>query len=198
VTRPGGSPTPTTSQLTDPAAIAAAREWLTDAGIMPANADAGRVTRPTTGQVWVTFHPQPPGNLIPQDPMIQVKLGLDGAVREVYHRWPTNLVPREVTVRELSAAWSEVAAGGGYLEVDQTIPQDLPANTVFTGNAVVARVAIGWAPGTDGKTNYLLHSTSLRGPSPSPTAQGTAGVGAVPSLHRRDSPLTARQRALDR
>ena len=156
VTRPGGSPTPAPSQLTDPAAIAAAREWLTDVGIMPANADAGRVTRPTTGQVWVTFHPQPLGNLIPQDPMIQVKLGLDGAVREVYHRWPTNLVPREVTVRELSVAWSEVAAGGGYLEVDQTVPQDLPANTVFTGNAVVARVAIGWAPGTDGKTNYLL------------------------------------------
>jgi hypothetical protein len=158
--RPAGSPAPASptaaSKLGDPEALAAAKAWLTKTGIMPADADAGKVTRPTTDQVVVTYHPKTPGTLIPQDPMIQVKLGLDGTVREVYHRWPTNLVPREAATRDLAAAWNDVVTGGGYLEVDQTIPQDLPANTIFKGNAVVARVAIGWAPGTDGKTNYLI------------------------------------------
>ncbi len=159
-TRPASSPaaaSPTaTPKLADPEALAAAKAWLTKVGIMPADADTGKVTRPTPDQVVVTYHPQIPGSLIPQDPMIQVKLGLDGTVREVYHRWPTNLVPREAATRDLAAAWSDVVTGGGYLEVDQTIPQNLPANTIFKGAAVVAQVAIGWAPGTDGKTNYLI------------------------------------------
>lgn len=152
---PAATPT-ATPKLADPEALAAAKAWLTKAGIMPADADAGKVTRPTPEQVVVTYHPKTPGTLIPQDPMIQVKLALDGTVREVYHRWPTNLAPREAATRELSAAWSEVVTGGGYLKVDQTIPPNLPANTIFKGNAVVAQVAIGWAPGTDGKTNYLI------------------------------------------
>lgn len=152
---PSATPTPTT-QLSDQAAIAAAREWLSKAGLMSANADPGLVTRPTPGQIVVTFHPQTPGSLIPQDPMIQVKLAADGTVREVYHRWPTKLEPREVALRDVNVAWSEVVAGGGYLEVFQTVPADLPANTVFTGNAVVTKVSIGWAPGTTGTTNYLV------------------------------------------
>ncbi len=159
-TRPASSPAPAsptaTPKLADPEALAAAKAWLTKVGIMPADADTGKVNRPTPDQVVVTYHPQIPGSLIPQDPMIQVKLGLDGTVREVYHRWPTNLVPREAATRDLAAAWSDVVTGGGYLEVDQTIPQNLPANTIFKGAAVVAQVAIGWAPGTDGKTNYLI------------------------------------------
>ena len=123
---------------------------------MSANADAGWVTRPTPEQIVVTFHPQTPGSLIPQDPMIQIKLSADGTVREAYHRWPTKLEPQEAALRDVNVAWSEVVAGGGYLEVQQTVPADLPANTVFNGNAVVSKVSIGWAPGTNGTTNYLV------------------------------------------
>jgi hypothetical protein len=156
---PSAPPSPTPSRtLTDEAAIAAAQGWLTKANLLPANADGGRVTRPTPEQVVVTLHPQIPGPQIASDPMIEVTLGVDGSVRNVYHRWPTNISPRETALRNVNEAWAEVAAGNGYLEVDQTVPTNIPAGTVFHGAANVTAVSIGWstaAEGADG-LNYLV------------------------------------------
>lgn len=158
--RPAGTPTiggtPTAPQLSDEAALAAAKKILTGYGLLPADADAGRVTRPLADQVVVTFHPAQPGSLIPQDPMARVTLAADGALRGFYERWPTNLTARPALLRDPQIAWAEATNGGGYLEVDQTIPSDLPANTVFHGAATVTKVGIGWAPGTTGTATYLV------------------------------------------
>ena len=151
---PSGTPTPT--KLTDEAAIAAAKKTLTDYGLLPTGIDAGRVTRPTPDQVVVTFHPVSPGSLIPQDPMVRVVLSQGGTLKSFYERWPTALDARPTPLRDPSSAWAEVTNGGGYLEVDQTIPADLPANTVFRGAATVTRVGLGWAPATTGTANYLV------------------------------------------
>ena len=96
--------------------------------------------------------------------MIQVKLGLDGTVREVYHRWPTNLVPREAATRDLAAAWSDVVAGGGYLEVDQTIPQDLPAEYRLQGECGRrSRWQSAGHPAAMARRTICFRSTSSRG-----------------------------------
>jgi hypothetical protein len=151
---PGGTPTP--AKLTDEAAIAAAKKIMTGYGLLPSGIDAGRVTRPTVDQVLVTFHPASPGSLIPQDPMVRVVLAPDGTLKSFYERWPTALTTRPTPLRDPNVAWAEVTTGGGYLEVDQTIPADLPANTVFRGTATVTKASLGWAPGTTGTTNYLV------------------------------------------
>ncbi len=153
---PAPSATPTPAKLTDEAAIAAAKKTMTAYGLLPTGIDAGRVTRPTPDQVLVTFHPASPGSLVPQDPMVRVVLGQDGTVKSFYSRWPTALTAQPALLRDPNIAWAAIAAGSGYLEVDQTIPNDLPANTVFRGAATVTKVSLGWAPGATGTTNYLI------------------------------------------
>jgi len=159
--RPPATPQPSATavrKLSDEAALAAAKGWLTKTSLLQANADAGRVTRPTPEQVIVTFHPQLPGSLTVGDPMIRVTLGVDGVVREVYQRWPTAATPRPTTLRDVNNAIAEVMAGGGYLEVDQTVPSDTPSGTVFKGTAEIKTVSIGWSTAqtaADG-TNYLV------------------------------------------
>lgn len=153
---PAPSGTPTAPKLTDEAAIAAAKKVLTAYGLLPTGIDAGRVTRPTADQVVVTFHPAQPGSLIPQDPMVRVVLAPDGTMKSFYERWPTALTAQPTLLRDPNVAWAEIATGGGYLEVDQTIPSDLPANTIFRGAATVTKVSLGWAPGATGTTNYLV------------------------------------------
>lgn len=155
-TTPAPSGTPTPPRLTDEAAIAAAKKILTGYGLLPTNIDAGRVTRPTADQVLVTFHPTQPGALIPQDPMVRVTLAPDGTLKGFYERWPTSLTARPTLLRDPNIAWAEITNGGGYLEVDQTIPTNLPTNTVFRGAATVTKVGLGWAPGTTGTTTYLV------------------------------------------
>jgi len=151
---PSGTPTPV--RLTDEAAIAAAKKAMTAYGLLPTGIDTGRVTRPTAEQVVVTFHPVQPGSLIPQDPMVRVVLAQDGTMKSFYERWPTALTAQPTLLRDPNIAWAEIATGGGYLEVDQTIPSDLPANTIFRGAATVTKVSLGWAPGATGTTNYLV------------------------------------------
>lgn len=136
--------------------MTAARNWLNKSGLTPTDIDAGRVSRPLTGQTWVTFHPQATGALIPQEPMIQVKLLGDGTIQEVAYRWPKTLQTEAATLRSVDAAWQEVVAGGGYLEAFQTIPADLPPNTVFKGLAAMTRVSLGWGPASDGQQQYLV------------------------------------------
>ena len=153
---PAPSGTPTPAKLTDEAALAVAKKTMTVYGLLPIGIDAGRVTRPTADQVVVTFHPASPGSLVPQDPMVRVVLGQDGALKSFYERWPTALTAQPAILRDPNIAWAEVTTGGGYLEVDQTIPADLPANTVFRGAATVTKVSLGWAPGATGTTNYLI------------------------------------------
>ena len=153
---PAPSATPAPARLTDEAAIAAAKKTMTAYGLLPTGIDAGRVTRPTPDQVLVTFHPASPGSLVPQDPMVRVVLGQDGTMKSFYSRWPTALTAQPTLLRDPTIAWAAIAAGSGYLEVDQTIPNDLPANTVFRGAATVTKVGLGWAPGATGTTNYLI------------------------------------------
>jgi hypothetical protein len=88
--------------------------------------------------------------------MVRVVLGGDGTMKSFYERWPTTLNARPTLLRDPNIAWAEIVAGRGYLEVDQTIPSALPANTVFRGAATVTKVSLGWAPGTTGTTNYLV------------------------------------------
>lgn len=157
---PTGTPvpgtTPTAPKLSDEAAIAAAKKYLAGYDLLPTGTDKGRVTRPLADQVIVTFHPVQPGSLIPQDPMVRVTLTTDGTLRGFYHRWPTSLTARPALLRDPNIAWAEITNGGGYLEVDQTIPSDLPADTVFRGAATVTKASLGWAPGTTGTTSYLI------------------------------------------
>ncbi len=152
-----GSGTPTaTPQIKDEAAIKQATDWLKQTGLLPDGIDAGRVTRPTTAQIVVTFHPLQPGALVLGEPAITVALGSDGAVREVNYRWPNSLNPRAAQLRSATLAWADVVAGKGYLEVEQTIPATLPPNTVFKGTATVTKASIGWRLATANGTNYLV------------------------------------------
>lgn len=150
------APTP----LTDDAALAAAKTWLEQQGLpLPANANAGRVTRPVAGQVTVTFNPQQPNGPILGDPAIVVTMeAATGAVRELSYRWPGGMAaPALVRLRPVADAWADVLAGKGYAEVDATIPANTPPGTVFKGTARATRVRAGWTLGTaaDG-ASYLL------------------------------------------
>jgi hypothetical protein len=144
------------------------------------------VTRPTSEQVVVTFHPtqgfQPTQQEISilGEPGITVKLGANGAVREVFYRWFKNPDPRQVPLRGAAAAWAEAQAGKGYLEVDQTVPATLPANTVYRGAATVTKVSIGLRNATDASgTVYLVPiyifegTVALENPAPGQTGPFT-------------------------
>ena len=129
--------------MTDAEAITKAGDWLVKAGLWPGGVADGKVTRPTSEQIVVTFHPTQPETTLLGNPSIVVKLGTNGAVREVFYRWFKNPDPRQTPLRGAAAAWAEAQAGKGYLEVDQTVPATLPANTVYRGAATVTKVSVG-------------------------------------------------------
>jgi hypothetical protein len=169
---PSPSPSPSAAPVTDAEALEIARNWLARAQLLPEGTDGGRVTRPTTGQILVTFHPSEMGPLLLGDPAVTVQLGTDGSVRSVNHRWPEEIQKSAVQLRGAQAAWADALAGKGYLEVDQTIPANLPPNTVFTGAATVTGVSVSWRLATADGTHYLVPlyvfegTVALQNPAP--------------------------------
>jgi hypothetical protein len=147
-----GAPLP----LSDDAALAAARQWLSTSALLPPNADGGHVTRPTADEIIVTYRPKSPGALILGDPAVVVTLDPKGNVRTATYRWPEQVAQRPVRLRPASDAWADAQAGKGYLQVDQTIPANLPSGTVYKGAATVTNVDIGWTTVTNDSGTYLV------------------------------------------
>ena len=112
------------------------------------------------------------GALLLGDPAVTVQLGVDGSVRQVDHRWPEEIQKSPAQLRGAQAAWADALANKGYLEVDQTVPANLPPNTVYKGAATVTGVSVSWRLATANGTNYLVPlyvfegTVTLQNPAP--------------------------------
>ncbi|HEU5331070.1 MAG: hypothetical protein ACTHMJ_17330 [Thermomicrobiales bacterium] len=154
---PAGTPGPTPPPaLNDDTALAVANQWLSTSALLPPNADGGHVTRPAPDEIVVTYRPKSPGPLILGDPAVVVTLDAKGAVRTATYRWPEDVTQRPVRLRPAADAWADAQAGKGYLQVDQTIPANLPSGTVYKGAATVTNVDIGWTTATNDSGTYLV------------------------------------------
>ena len=141
----------------DDEAIAFAREWLRQVGMLPANVGDGKVvTRvENPARIIVTFKPVQPAPILSADPNITVTLGPQGSILESSIRWAQLAEGDMYQLRGGEAAWAEVQGQRSYLEV--SLPGDLfdPGSTV-TGTAAYDSVSIAYtSSGIPGQTQYL-------------------------------------------
>lgn len=151
-----GTPVPAQG-VSNQAAIDIARTWLTDRGLLPADAHTTRISRPIPTRILVSFHPNAPQSVILGDPRVLVTLDLGGNVLEVSSRWLSGATPLgPVALRNPSDAWADVQAGKGYTEVDWTVPARYPQGTTFSGPARVTQISLAWVATTNGQGETFL------------------------------------------
>lgn len=143
---------------TDEDAIEAAREWLRQSGLSPADLGEGRVvTRSDNpGRVVITFNPLEPPMLLAAYPSITVTLGPESNVLEASFRWAIIRRSDLYQLRDPERAWDDVAAGQSYLEVE--FGPDGPAQgSTIEGDATYERVDVAYtSAGPPGGQQYLL------------------------------------------
>jgi hypothetical protein len=141
----------------DEEAVAFAREWLRQTGLLPADAGDGRVLErvDNPARVLVSIEPVRPDQLISQYPSITVNLGPDGIVLEAAFRWSDLSAEEVYALRPVGEAWTDVAEQRAALQPE--IPGDAAeAGSTVAGNATYDSVAIAYTTsGVPGQTQYL-------------------------------------------
>jgi hypothetical protein len=141
----------------DESAIAAAREWLRTANLLPANIGEGEIAAriDSPARIVVAFKPANPSPLLSSTPGITVTVGPGNSVLEARIAWADITEGDLYRLRGEDDAFSMVATRQSYLNV--TLPQEqFPQGTVVTGNASYNSVSIAWTTsGVEGDTQYL-------------------------------------------
>lgn len=150
--------------MSDDAARAAAKQWLSARGLFPANADSGEVWRPVFDQTVVIFHPLEPQGRVLGDPQVLIVFDPAGNVRMAQYHWPATSAPLLSRLRSSQEAWADLLAGKSFTQVNWTIPAGTAPGTTFSGAATVTKVSIGWSSAVDaaGQT-YLMPVYAFEG-----------------------------------
>ncbi len=142
---------------TDEQAIAYAREWLRQTQLLPTNIGEGAIeTRvETPARVIVTFKPVEPAPLLSAYPGITVVMGPNGAILEASFRWADIRTGDVYQLRDIEAAWLEVAERRAYLQVE--VPADVfPQGSAIAGRAEYASVSLSYTTsGVPGEAQFL-------------------------------------------
>ena len=141
----------------DDEAIAFAREWLRQTGLLPANIGQGEVVAKVDNppRIIVSFKPVQPERLLSADPSITVTMGLNASILEASFRWAELSTADTYQLRAADAAWTEVAERRSYLQA--SIPADAiaPGSTI-TGTATYSDVSLAYtSSGVPGQQQFL-------------------------------------------
>ncbi|MDQ4100485.1 MAG: hypothetical protein M3121_08300 [Chloroflexota bacterium] len=153
------SPTaaPTGELPADDAAIAYAKEWLRQVGLLPADIGDGEVRSrlEEPGRVVVVFKPVTPQALLSDLPSISVTLGPAGTILDASVRWAELAQGDVYQLRPPDQAWDDVAGMRAYLQT--TLPDDeYPQGSTITGTAEYEEVTIAYtSSGIPGEQQYL-------------------------------------------
>jgi hypothetical protein len=141
----------------DEEAVAYGKEWLRQAGLLPADLGDGvvrsRLEEP--GRVVVVFKPVIPADLLSDLPSISVTMGPAGTIIDASVRWAALAEGDLYQLRPPDEAWDDVAGMRAYLQT--TLPEDqFPQGSTITGTADYDRVSIAYtSSGVPGETQYL-------------------------------------------
>jgi hypothetical protein len=141
----------------DEEAVAYGKEWLRQAGLLPADLGDGvvrsRLEEP--GRVVVVFKPVIPADLLSDLPSISVTMGPAGTIIDASVRWAALAEGDLYQLRPPDEAWDDVAGMRAYLQT--TLPEDqFPQGSIITGTADYDRVSIAYtSSGVPGETQYL-------------------------------------------
>ena len=141
----------------DEEAVAYGKEWLRQAGLLPADLGDGvvrsRLEEP--GRVVVVFKPVTPADLLSDLPSISVTMGPAGTIIDASVRWAALAEGDLYQLRPPDEAWDDVAGMRAYLQT--TLPEDqFPQGSTITGTADYDRVSIAYtSSGVPGETQYL-------------------------------------------
>ena len=141
----------------DEEAVAYGKEWLRQAGLLPADLGDGvvrsRLEEP--GRVVVVFKPVIPADLLSDLPSISVTMGPAGTIIDASVRWAALAEGDLYQLRPPDEAWDDVAGMRAYLQT--TLSEDqFPQGSTITGTADYDRVSIAYtSSGVPGETQYL-------------------------------------------
>lgn len=104
----------------DQSSIAAARDWLRNTGLSPADIGEGKILSRSdqTGRIVVSFGPADPEAILAAYPSITVSIGGGGTVLETSSRWAIIHRSDLYQLRGAERAWSEIREGLAYIETD--------------------------------------------------------------------------------
>jgi hypothetical protein len=141
----------------DEAAVAYAKEWLRQTGLLPADIGNGEVRSrlEEPGRIVVVFKPVTPSELLSDLPSITVTLGPAGTILDASVRWAALAEGDLYQLRPSDQAWDDVAGMRAYLQT--TLPEDqFPQGSTITGTAEYDRVSIAYtSSGVPGEAQYL-------------------------------------------
>lgn len=141
----------------DDEAIAYAREWLRQSGVLPADAGDGVILSrsDSPARVIVQFQPARPENIISAFPNIVITMGPEAVILEASFRWYNLTVIDTYALTPAETAWAEVAERRSFLQVDT--PEGLAdPGTTLRGRATYSNVVVAYtSSGVMGETQYL-------------------------------------------
>lgn len=177
---------------TDEQAIAFAREYLRQVGMLPANVGSGNIESrvDTPPRVVVSFQPVQPGPLISASPNITVTLGPQGAVLEASLRWADLTQADMYQLRGAEAAWTEVQAKRSYLEV--SLPSEtFPPGSTIAGKATYQEVSLAYtSSGIPGEPQFLQPVYIFKGTvTPEGSEESFPIAAYVPALVNSRQPV---------
>jgi hypothetical protein len=173
-------------------AIAFAREWLRQVGMLPGNVGSGAVeTRvETPPRIIVSFKPVQPAPILSAYPSITVTLGPQGSILEVSLRWASLSEGDTYQLRGGEQALAEVQGKRSYLET--SLPPDLfDAGATVTGAATYSEVSIAYtSSGIPGEAQYLQPVYVFKGKvTPEGSEESFSITSYVPALINSQQPV---------
>ena len=157
-------------------AVAAARDWLTARGFVPAGElGAGRVTEDLeNGTLLVKFGPADPADVVTISPFAVVQLGEGEKVVMGSATWYPGEAASRYPLREVADAWEAVRSGRGVLAWQlREYPGPASDTGVVIGQVTIDRVRVAWAAAfaADG-TPYFVPVYAFSGQAVVPSSQG--------------------------
>lgn len=138
-------------------ALAIAREWLRESGLVPPDIGSGKIVSKNdkTGRLVVLFGPVEPDNVLSGYPSVTVSLDAKGQILEATSRWAIIQRGDLYQLRAPAQVWELVKSGQAYIEVN--VPaSDYPGGSEIDGTVAYTDISVAYTTaGPPGGQQYL-------------------------------------------